>query len=129
VSLSQALVNLVDKFCRLGYLKKGYRDGEISLAWIKDFDNLTRTKAAGCQRLLVVDGHVSHYTVVFLRYARENGIEVIGYPSHSTHLYQGLDVVIFAAFKRNWSNARDRLKQRAVLLTSRIFPWSTPKHT
>jgi hypothetical protein len=87
--------------CRLGYSKKGYTNGEISLAWIQDFDKQTRTKAAGRQRLLLVNGQVSHYTVVFLQFVHDNGIEVIGYPSHSTHVYQGLDVVIFATFKRN----------------------------
>ena len=32
---------------------------------------------------------------------------VLCYPSHSTHLYQGLDVVIFSVLKRAWSKFRD----------------------
>lgn len=93
---------------RIGYSKKGYTDGEIGRAWIKNFDKETRAKANGHRRLLLVDGHVSHYTRAFLEYAREHRIEVIGYPSHSTHVYQGLDVVIFAPMKTAWTTARDR---------------------
>jgi hypothetical protein len=36
----------------------------------------------------------------------------VGYPSHSTHVYQGLDVVIFAQLKRHWSVARDEWERR-----------------
>ena len=92
---------------RLGYLKKGYTDGEIGVEWIKQFDKATREKAAGHRQLLIVDGHNSHYRQGFLEYAREHKIHVLCYPSHSTHLYQGLDVVIFSVLKRCWSDARD----------------------
>jgi DDE superfamily endonuclease len=91
----------------LGYSKKGYTDGEIGQAWIEHFDKQTRAKARGRRRLLLVDGHNSHYTRGFLEYARTHQIEVVAYPSHSTHVYQGLDVAIFATMKQNWSDARD----------------------
>jgi hypothetical protein len=61
---------------------------------------------------LIVDGHNSHYTRGFLEYARENRIHVLCYPSHSTHLYQGLDVVIFSVLKRCWSDARDSFERK-----------------
>ena len=51
---------------RLGYSKKGWTDGEIGLAWIKDFDARTKEKANGESRLLLVDGHNSHYTADLL---------------------------------------------------------------
>ncbi|TFK17242.1 hypothetical protein FA15DRAFT_605491, partial [Coprinopsis marcescibilis] len=44
------------------------------------------------------DGHISHYSLGFLTYAHECNIVVIYYPSHTTHIYQGLDVVIFAVW-------------------------------
>jgi hypothetical protein len=50
-------------FARLGYTKKGWIDGEISVEWIKLFDKHTATKAAGGKyQLLLIDGHNSHYT-------------------------------------------------------------------
>jgi hypothetical protein len=48
---------------------------------------------------MLVDGHNSHYTQAFLEYARIHGIEVVCYPSHSTHIFQGLDAVIFGPLK------------------------------
>src|ERR1700743_2740431 len=66
---------------RMGYSKKGYIDGEISVEWLKDFEAKTRVKAAGRRRLLLLDGHASHYSTAFLLYAKAHRIEVLGYPS------------------------------------------------
>ena len=67
---------------------------------LRNFDEQTHEKAAGCPHLLLVDGHSSHYTVEFIKYAREANIIVLCYPSHTTHVLQGLDVVTFAILKR-----------------------------
>jgi hypothetical protein len=56
----------------IGYTKKGYVDGEIGVLWIEIFNNMTREKANGRRWLLLVDGHVSHYTSGFLHYARQH---------------------------------------------------------
>jgi hypothetical protein len=47
----------------------------------------------------------------FLDYARKNKIVVLCYPSHSIHIYQGLDVVIFSILKRAWSEERDKFER------------------
>lgn len=84
-------------------------DGEIGIEWIKQFDKAMRAKTEeGEYRLLIVDGHNSHYTVDFLWYAWENQIIVICYPVHGTHLYQGLDVVVFAVLKHYLSQEQDK---------------------
>jgi hypothetical protein len=75
---------------------------------MKEFDKHTKEKANGRDRLLIVDGHNSHYTRGFLQHARAHRIHVICYPAHATHVYQGLDVVIFAVLKRYWSEERDK---------------------
>lgn len=62
---------------------------------------------------MLVDGHNSHYTRGFLEYAREHRIHVLCYPSHSTHLYQGLDVVIFSILKRAWTEFRDAFERNS----------------
>ncbi|KAF8228561.1 CENP-B protein, partial [Tricholoma matsutake] len=96
----------------LGHSTKGYTDGEIGVEWIKQFDKQTHAKAAGHRRLLLVDGHNSHYNRAFLEYARKNQIVVLCYPSHSTHIYQGLDVVIFSILKRRWTEAQDKYERQ-----------------
>ena len=95
----------------MGYQKKGYTSGEIATAWIEDFNKLTKVKANGRHQLLVVDGHSSHFTMGFLEYARNHKITVLCYLSHSTHVYQGLDVVIFSVLKRAWSEERDKFEK------------------
>ena len=92
----------------MGHSQKGWTDGEIGRAWIEDFDKKTRDKANGRKRYLLVDGHNSHYTVDFLTYALDSNIDVLCYPPHCTHIYQGLDVVIFAPLKKYWQEERDR---------------------
>ncbi|KIK74541.1 hypothetical protein PAXRUDRAFT_40352, partial [Paxillus rubicundulus Ve08.2h10] len=64
-------------------------------------------KANGQARLLLIDGHNSHYTKDFLEYACEHNIHVPCYPSHATHVYQGLDIVIFSPLKCSWTAKRD----------------------
>lgn len=91
----------------LGHSKKGWMDGELGREWIEDFDKKTKDKANGRRRVLLVDGHNSHYTVNFLLYAKEHNIDVLCYPSHCTHIYQGLDVVIFSPLKKYWQQERD----------------------
>lgn len=102
------LKNLITTI-RIGYSQKGWTDGEIGAEWIKIFDKQTKHKVKrGEYRLLIVDGHNSHYTVAFLLYAREHLILVLCYPAHTTHIYQGLDVVIFAVLKRFLMEERDK---------------------
>jgi len=87
---------------RLAYQRKGWTNHELGVEWIKDFDRKSKEKARGRPRLLLVDGHSSHYTYEFLRYAKDNNITVVCYPAHSTHIYQGLDVACFGSMKRCW---------------------------
>ena len=98
-------------FTSLGYSKKGWTDGEIGVEWIKIFEKETHAKANGRDRLLLVDGHNSHYTRGFLEYARDHRIHVLCYPAHATHVYQGLDVVIFGPLKVAWTEARNAFER------------------
>ena len=66
---------------------------------VKDFDAQTKDKAEGHTRVLLMDGHSSHYTLELLKYAQDNNIVILGYPPHCTHVLQGLDVVCFAKMK------------------------------
>jgi len=100
-------LNLAHRDNRIGYSKKGWTNGEIGVEWIKEFDRHTAAKADGHYRLLLVDGHNSHYTRGFLEYARMHKILVLCYPAHTTHVLQGLDVVVFATVKQCLSEERN----------------------
>ncbi|EIM90550.1 DDE-domain-containing protein, partial [Stereum hirsutum FP-91666 SS1] len=103
----KGLINILN-IIRISYSKKGWVDGKIGVQWIEDFDKKTKAKADGQYCLLLVDGHVSHYTCGFLKYAREHKIVVLCYPAPSTHVYQGLDIAVFSVLKRAWSDERDQ---------------------
>jgi len=73
-------------------------------------------------RLLLVDGHNSHYTVTFLLYAREHLIIVFCYIPHGTHIFQGLDVVIFSPLKKYIGEERDNwLREYGAAMDKNTF--------
>ena len=76
---------------------------------MKIFEQVTRGKANGEYRLLIIDGHNSHYTIAFLLLAHLHMIIVLCYTAHGTHIYQGLDVVVFAVLKHYLSQEWDKL--------------------
>jgi len=97
---------------RIGHSVKGWTNGEIDVEWIKEFDRNTTRKANGRYRLLLVDGHNSHYTQGFLEYARTHKILVLCYPAHTTHVLQGLDVVVFAVVKWCLGDEREEWERK-----------------
>ena len=79
----------------------GWTDQELGAAWLQsDFDPATRDKAAGRYRLLILDGHNSHCTLIFCKYAADNKIIIICLPSHTTHALQPCDVGAFGPLAR-----------------------------
>ena len=52
--------------------------------------------------LLLLDGHLSHYSPTFLKMAAEESIIVFCLPTHTTHLLQLLDNGAFASLKGQW---------------------------
>ena len=87
---------------------KGYTTDEIGLDWLQKFDAQTRTEVAGPTseyRLLLLDGHRSHYNLRFCEYAWDNRIILVSYPGHSTHLLQPLDVGLFTPLQKAYGDA------------------------
>lgn len=78
-------------------------DGELGVDWAKHFHLYTKDKRNGRDAALLVDCHRSRLTLEFLLFCRKHRIHVICYPSHSTQLYQGLDVVVFGILKQAFS--------------------------
>ena len=75
-------------------------DQELGLHFIKAFDEMTRNHAdPNFPCILHLNCHTSHITLEFLLYAKEHNIIVMGYVPHTTHLCQGLNVVLFSPHK------------------------------
>lgn len=89
----------------------GWTDQELGYAWLQnDFDPATRDKAGGRYRLLILDGHNSHGTYKFCKYAADHKIIIVCLPAHTTHALQPCDVGAFGPLAQSW--------KRVVVLAS-----------
>lgn len=71
--------------------EKGYSSNIIGQQWIETvFDAQTQSIANGRKRLLIVDGHSSHFTWGLLEYADSHDIAVLCLPPHTTHALQSM---------------------------------------
>jgi hypothetical protein len=96
---------LTAKFC---LSKNGWTDDALGLSWLEEhFDLHTRQRASGGPRLLIIDGHASHISYEFCRYAITHDIHLISLPAHSTHLLQPLDVGLFGPLQHFYGKAAD----------------------
>ena len=75
---------------------------------MENFEKVTREKATLCTHLLLIDGHNSDFTKTFLDYTHIHKIHVLCYPSHVTHIYQGLNVAVFSMLQQFWAEERDK---------------------
>jgi hypothetical protein len=61
----------------------GWTNKALGYLWLtKVFDPATKEEANGLPRVLLLDGHSSHYLEEFLEYACKNNIILLGYPPH-----------------------------------------------
>ena len=95
----------------------GWTDQELGFAWLQsDFDPATRDKATGQYRLLILDGHNSHCTFSFCKYAADNKIVVICLPSHTTHALQPCDVGAFGPLAQSWKRVVTLASQSLIAI-------------
>ncbi|CAD6958079.1 unnamed protein product [Tilletia controversa] len=73
----------------------------------KVFIPYSAAKAAkGEHRLLIMDGHSSHFTLEMLQTARKHNVHVLSLPAHSTHGMAPLDRTCFAPLKVAWAECQ-----------------------
>lgn len=97
--------DLLAKFC---LSPNGWTDDSLGLKWLIDhFDCFIKNRAGGQPRLLIIDGHASHISYEFCKYAAENNIHLISLPPHSTHLLQPLHVGLFGPLQHFYGKAAD----------------------
>ena len=52
--------------------------------------------------LLILDGHSTHFDLISLHFAKDNGIIIFCLPPHTTHECQPLDCSLFKPLKDKW---------------------------
>jgi hypothetical protein len=88
----------------IGVSGNGWTTDSLGYKWLVDvFDKHTRDSVVGKHRLLLLDGHKSHFTVEFDQYCRDNSIIYLCYPPHSTDRLQPLDVGLFSPLKGTYN--------------------------
>ena len=91
----------------LSVSESGYNNDELALHWIKHFEKHTRNRTVGAKRLLLLDGYGAHHTYPFLKFCKAHNIIPFGFPPHTTHLLQPLDVAVFQPLKHYHAKALD----------------------
>ena len=82
---------------KIEYSPNGWTNEEICCIWMRHFVEHT---AHIENRILLLDGHASHYAYDAIDLAKKNNISVLTFPSNCTHVLQPLDVGVFNNFKQ-----------------------------
>ena len=88
---------------------KGWTNQVLGLEYLKQcFEPCTWFRVSPNEyRLLVVDGHNSHFSWNFQFYCVQHKIILFGIPPHTTHLLQPLDVGLFSPLQHYYSKEVD----------------------
>ena len=89
---------------KIGVSDTGWTTNSHGIAWLRHFNQHTRTRTIGSRRLLLIDGHESHCSLEFQDFCKEANIITLCMPPHSSHLLQPLDVGCFGSLKRAYGN-------------------------
>jgi hypothetical protein len=89
--------------------ESGYSNDHVALCWLAHFQKFTKSSCPGAYRMLILDGHASHKTILFHEYASRHQIKLFFLIPYTTHLLQPLDVVIFQPYKHYHAEAIDEV--------------------
>ena len=90
--------------CSISVSPKGWTDQELGSTWLEhDFEPETAARnTSNGYRLLILDGHNSHCTYRFCKFAEQHRILILCLPSHTTHVLQPCDVGVFGPLSTYW---------------------------
>ena len=114
---------------RFDTTKSGWFDASTFSRWF--FEILISQLSGDGPFAVIADNWGSHFNVTVIKTCREKNIRFITLPSNSTHLFQPLDVAVFAPMKQVWRSVLEEwrresrskgtlLKEHFPLLLSRL---------
>ena len=85
---------------------KGWISADLFAEWFQHF-----IKCIPSQRpvVLFMDSHASHISPKILSEASENGIHLVTFSSHTTHLLQLLDVGVYKPLNKGWRKEVEKI--------------------
>jgi DDE superfamily endonuclease len=91
----------------------GWTNNELGLAWLRRFDQDTQYKG-NRRRLLIVDGHLSHLNMAFLKLADSLRILILILPPYTTYRLQSLDVSLFGPLAKAYTKRLDAYTHKGL---------------
>lgn len=88
------------------YSDKGWTNQTLGIKYLKLLFEPSTTPTGsdkGAWRLLIVDGHNSHFSTDFISFCEDHQIELFYIPPHTTHILQPLDVGLFGPLQHYYS--------------------------
>jgi hypothetical protein len=103
----------------LGGQSSGWMTQELFTKWTLNFigqvnEIRKRSKLEKEPALLVIDGHSSRENPEAIKLLNDANIQVITFPSHTTHLLQPLDVGVFSSFKASLRQYNSRYSKLQI---------------
>jgi hypothetical protein len=89
---------------------KAWMIGFLFSSWIAHFVEALESRgriSPTNRHLLILDGHNSHVTLDVVYKAKQNGLDLLTLPSHTSHCLQPLDCSVFRPFKCAFRGYRD----------------------
>ena len=97
----------------------GWTDQELDAKWLEiSFEPMsTACNKTGGYRLLILDGHNSHCTYRFSKFAKEHNIIIICLPSHTMHVLQPCDIGVFGPLVSSWKAQVNQAARNYIPIT------------
>ena len=91
---------------------KGWANQTLGVEYLKllfEPSTLPKRSEKDFWRLLIVDGHNSHFSTEFISFYEDHRIELFCIPPHTTHILQPLDVGLFGPLQYFYSKGVEDL--------------------
>ena len=103
----------------ISHSPNGGTDQELGAKWLEcDFEPQTAARnVSQGYHLLILNGHNSHCTYEFCKFAESHKIIVICLPSHTTHVLQPCDVGVFGPLTSCWKSEVNTSSGQYITIT------------
>ncbi|OCK75852.1 CENP-B protein [Lepidopterella palustris CBS 459.81] len=91
--------------------ENGWTLNRIAIGWLQNVF-LPETQQGNQARILILDGHGSHISIEFLWLCKQENVQLVFLPPHSSYILQPLDLSCFSPLK---SRYRSQIAALAVL--------------
>ncbi|KAJ5849318.1 hypothetical protein N7534_008007 [Penicillium rubens] len=100
---------------RIKPTENGWINDETAFEWLCSFHEASKTRVQkGRPRLLLMDNHGSHTTIVFISFCKEKFIIPFFFLPHTTHLCQPPDGEAFQCLKHYFRTANNELNTKVI---------------